>query len=128
MIAAGEDPLFIARRMMVFASEDIGLAQPTALVVANEVFNACRVIGLPECEINLAHGAAYLCRCKKDRSAYNAYRAAQQDIKMYGNLPVPFKIRNAVTKLTESLGYGKGYKKYDRESLLPEKLKKKKYF
>src|SRR3989339_2143908 len=65
MVDVGEDPLFIARRMVIFASEDIGLAQPTALVVANAVFRACTVIGLPECEINLAHGVAYLCHCQK---------------------------------------------------------------
>src|SRR4029078_4153082 len=73
MVDAGEDPLFIARRMVIFASEDIGLAQPTALVVANAVFEAVNKIGYPEATINLAHGTAYLCNCKKDRSAYDAY-------------------------------------------------------
>ncbi|MBI3273663.1 MAG: replication-associated recombination protein A, partial [Candidatus Colwellbacteria bacterium] len=76
MVDAGEDPKFIARRMVIFASEDIGLAQPTALVVANDVFRAVETIGLPEAGINLAHGAVYLSQCKKDRSAYNAYMAA----------------------------------------------------
>jgi putative ATPase len=75
MVEAGEDPIFIARRMVVFASEDIGLAQPTALVVANAVFRACETIGYPECAINLAHGVAYLAQSKKDRSAYDALRA-----------------------------------------------------
>jgi putative ATPase len=128
MVEAGEDPLFIARRMVIFASEDIGLAQPTALVVANEVFHACEMIGYPECAINLAHGVAYLAKAQKDRSAYNALRAAQEDVRKLGNLKVPMNIRNAPTKLMKELGYGKGYKKYDEESYLPEKLKKRKYF
>lgn len=128
MTEAGEDPLFIARRMVIFASEDIGLAQPTALVVANSVFRACEVIGYPECAINLAHGVAYLANAAKDRSAYDALRAAQADVKATGNLPVPKKIRNAPTKLMKTEGYGKGYEMYDDESYLPEKLKGKKYF
>ena len=128
MLEAGEDPKFIARRMVIFASEDIGTAQPTALVVANEVFRAVETIGLPECAINLAHGVVYLSNADKDRSAYNALRAAQKDVKEYGNLPVPLKIRNAPTKLMKDMGYGKGYEKYTKEDLLPEKLKNKKYF
>lgn len=127
MVEAGEDPLFIARRMVVFASEDIGLAQPTALVVANAVFRACETIGYPECAINLAHGVAYLSQCKKDRSAYNAYFEAADDVKKLGNLAVPLKIRNAPTKLMKDLKYGKGYEKYDKDDYLPEKLKGKKY-
>ncbi len=127
MVEAGEDPLFIARRMVIFASEDIGLAQPTALVVANSVFRACETIGYPECAINLAHGVAYLSQAKKDRSAYDALRSAQADVQQFGNLPVPKKIRNPVTKLMKELDYGKGYEKYDDESYLPDKLKKKKY-
>jgi putative ATPase len=127
MVEAGEDPKFIARRMVVFASEDVGLAQPTALVVANEVFHACETIGYPECAINLAHGVAYLANCKKDRSAYNALRAAQEDVKALGNLPVPLKIRNASTKLMKDLGYGQNYEKYDADDYLPEELKGKKY-
>lgn len=128
MVEAGEDPLFIARRMVVFASEDIGLAQPTALVVANAVFRACETIGYPECAINLAHGVAYLAGAKKDRSVYDALRAAQTDIAKTGNLPVPKHIRNAPTKLMKELEYGKGYEMYTEESYLPEKLKKRKYF
>ncbi len=127
MIDAGEDPKFIARRMVIFASEDVGLAHPTALVVANDVFRAVEIIGLPECAINLAHGAAYLCECKKDRGAYDAYFRAVDDVKAYGNLPVPLKIRNAPTKLMKELDYGKGYERYTKEDLLPEKLKGKKY-
>ncbi len=127
MIDAGEDPKFIARRMVIFASEDIGLAQPTALVVANGVFRAVETIGLPECIINLAHGTAYLSQCKKDRRANDAIFAALDDVKKHGNLPVPLKIRNAPTKLMKELGYNKGYEKYTTEDLLPEKLKKRKY-
>ena len=127
MVESGEDPLFIARRMVVFASEDIGLAQPTALVVANAVFRACETIGYPECAINLARGGAYLSQCKKNRGAYGALRAAQADVREHGNLPIPKKLRNPETKLMKELGYGKGYEKYDTESYLPDKLKKKKY-
>lgn len=127
MTEAGEDPKFIARRMVVFASEDIGLAQPTALVVANEVFRAVETIGYPECSINLAHGVAYLCGCKKDRRAYDAFRAAEADVREMGALPVPMKVRNAPTKLMKSEGYGKDYQMYDMDSYLPEKLKGKKY-
>jgi putative ATPase len=114
--------------MVVFASEDIGMAQPTALVVANDVFRACETIGYPECQENLAHGVVYLTLAKKDRSAYNAYMLALKDAADYGNLPIPMSIRNAPTKLMKALGYGQGYDKYTKESLLPEKLKDKKYF
>lgn len=127
MVEGGEDPKFIARRMVIFASEDIGLAQPTALVVANEVFRAVETIGMPEAGINLAHGVAYLAQAAKDRSAYDAYFAAIDDVKRFGNLPIPMKIRNAPTKLMKELGYHKGYKKYDTESLLPDKIKGKQY-
>ncbi len=131
MVEAGEDPLFIARRMVIFASEDIGLAQPTALVVANEVFRACEVIGYPECSINLAHGVAYLAEAKKDRRSYDALRLAQEDVRKLGNLPIPIHLRNAPTKLMKELGYGKGQKweagfKHEK-SYLPEKIKNKRY-
>jgi putative ATPase len=128
MIRAGEDPKFIARRMVIFASEDIGLAQPTALVVANAVFQAVTVIGLPECGINLAHGVAYLAQAKKNRDSYEALGRAFKDVDAYGNLPVPLMIRNAPTKLMKDLGYHQGYEKYTTEDLLPEKLRNKKYF
>ncbi len=124
MIEAGEDPKFIARRMVIFASEDIGLAVPTALVVANEVFRAVETIGLPEAGINLAHGVAYLSNCKKDRSAYDAYKSALEDAKKFGNLPIPLKLRNAPTKLMKELGYGKDD---GEKGLLPDELKGKKY-
>ena len=127
MIDSGEDPKFIARRMVIFASEDIGMAMPTALVVANEVFRAVETVGLPECSLNLAHGVVYLSKCKKDRSVTYALGAAMTDVEMHGNLPVPLKIRNAPTKLMKGLGYGEGYEKYTKEDLLPEKLKGRKY-
>ena len=126
MVAAGQDPLYIARRMVVFASEDV--ASPTALVVANAVFQACQQIGYPECQENLAAGTVYLATAKKDRSAYEAYMKALEDVKRYGNLPTPMKIRNAPTKLMKDLGYGKDYKPYTGEVLLPDKLKGKKYY
>ncbi|MDQ2745657.1 MAG: replication-associated recombination protein A [Acidobacteriota bacterium] len=128
MIAGGEDPKFIARRMVIFASEDIGLAQPTALVVANAVFRAVEVIGLPEAGINLAHGVAYLANCKKDRSAYDAYKSALDDANKLGNLPVPNLLKNAPTKLMKDLKYGENYEMYSKEEFLPKKLEGKKYF
>lgn len=128
MIEAGQDPLYIARRMVVFASEDIGMAQPTALVVANEVFRACEIIGYPECAINLAHGVVYLASAKKDRKSYDAYQKALEDVKRHGNLPVPLKIRNTPTDLMKELKYGEDYEMYDKESYLPEKLSNKKYY
>ncbi|HCC04707.1 TPA: AAA family ATPase [Patescibacteria group bacterium] len=129
MIASGEDPKFIARRMVIFASEDVGLAQPTALVVANEVFRACETIGLPECRINLAHGAVYLAQAKKDRRVYDGIGEALHDVEQYGNLPIPLIIRNAPTKLMKNEGYGAGYEMYPEESVsfLPNKIKNKKY-
>ena len=129
MVSAGEDPKFIARRMVIFASEDIGLSAPTALVVANAVFEAVHNVGYPEAQINLAHGVAYLCKCKKDRSAYDAYFKALRDIEKFGNLPIPLELRNAPTNLMKELEYGKGYEMYpdDKKSLLPSKLKNKKY-
>ena len=128
MIESGEDPKFIARRMVIFASEDIGIAQPTALVVANAVFRAVETIGMPECALNLAHGVAYLANAAKDRSATNAIGSAMDDAKKYGNLPVPMKIRNAPTKLMKSLGYGKDEGNDSDGDLLPEKLRGRKYF
>ena len=127
MIESGEDPLFIARRMVIFASEDVGLAQPTALVVANAVFQACQQIGLPECAINLSHGVIYLAQAKKMRTAYDALRSAQEDVRALGNLPVPLKLRNAPTKHMQAWGYGKGYDMYDMGSCLPDEIAEKKY-
>jgi len=128
MVEAGEDPKFIARRMVIFASEDIGIANSSALMLANQVFQAVTQIGYPECAINLAHGVVYLAKSAKNRSAYDGLRAAQADIKTYGNLPIPLNLRNAETALMKEIGYGKGYEKYTKEDLLPDKLKGKKYF
>jgi putative ATPase len=127
MIESGEDPKFIARRMVIFASEDVGLAQPTALVVANAVFRAVETIGYPECTLNLAHGVAYLANAAKDRSATEAIGAAMEDAKKYGNLPVPMQIRNAPTKLMKRLGYGKKTEDQSKD-LMPKKLSGRKYF
>ena len=127
MLEAGEDPKFIARRMVIFASEDIGIAQPTALVVANAVFQAVTVIGMPECGINLAHGAVYLAQAKKNRTAYHAYKEALHDAKTQGNLPVPMMLRNAPTKLMKDIGYNEGYEQYSTKDFMPEKLRNKKY-
>jgi len=127
MIESGEDPKFIARRMVIFASEDIGIKDPHALLIANAVFRAVETIGYPEAGINLSHGVIYLSKAPKNRDGYNAYLEAMADAKEYGNLPIPMEILNAPTKLMKDLGYGKGYEKYTKEDLLPEKLKGKKY-
>jgi len=124
MIDAGEDPKFIARRMVIFASEDIGMALPTALVVANAVFRAVETIGLPEAQINLAHGVTYLASAPKDRSSYDAYFRALEDVQRHGNLPVPMHLRNAPTRLMKELGYGKR----QQEGNLPEKLAGRRYY
>lgn len=128
MLDGGEDPKFIARRMVIFASEDIGLAQPTALVVANAVFRAVETIGMPECALNLAHGAAYLANATKDRSVTDAIGEAMSDSKRHGNLPVPMKIRNAPTKLMKDLGYGKDEGNDPEADLMPAKLRGRRYF
>jgi putative ATPase len=128
MLDAGEDPKFIARRMVIFASEDIGLAQPTALVVANAVFRAVETIGMPECGINLAHGVAYLANCAKDRSAVEAYGNAMNDVQKFGNLPIPMELRNAPTRLMKKLGYGKKTDDETGDDLMPAKLKGRRYF
>lgn len=128
LVAAGEDPKFIARRLVIFASEDIGIANSNALLLANQVFRAVEIIGYPECQENLAHAVVYLALAPKDRSAYDAYMAALADVKQHGNLPIPMNLRNAQTKLMKEVGYGKGYEMYTDEDLLPEKLRGKKYF
>ncbi|CAN5606924.1 replication-associated recombination protein A [soil metagenome] len=127
MLEAGEDPKFIARRMVIFASEDIGLAQPTALVVANAVFRAVETIGMPECQLNLAHGTAFLANAAKDRSANDAIKAAMEDAKKFGNLPVPMHLRNAPTKLMKELGYGGDGERSDDDDLMPKKLRGRRY-
>jgi putative ATPase len=124
MIDAGEDPKFIARRMVIFASEDVGMALPTALVVANEVFRAVETVGLPEAQINLAHGVVYLASAPKDRAAYEGYFRALEDVQKHGNLEVPMHLRNAPTKLMKELGYGKR----EQEENLPAPLKNRRYY
>ena len=128
MVASGEDPKFIARRMVIFASEDVGMADSHALVIANEVFKAVETIGLPECGINLAHGVTYLATAKKDRRSYDAYKAALQDAKQLGNLPIPLKLRNAETGLMKEMGYGKDYEMYGDEGFLPDDLEGTVYY
>jgi putative ATPase len=110
MIEAGEDPLYVARRMVRFASEDIGLADPQALSVALLSMQAFHFIGLPEGELALAEAAVYLATAPKSNAVYGAYERARRDVKERGALPVPLHIRNAPTHLMEQLGYGEGYK------------------
>ncbi len=128
MLQSGEDAKFIARRMVIFASEDIGMMDPHALVLANAVFRAVETIGLPEVGITLSHGVVYLSQAPKSKSVYNAFSMTMDDAKKMGNLPIPLKIRNAPTKLMKDIGYGAGYEKYTEEDLLPDKLKGKKYY
>lgn len=133
MLVGGENPLYIARRLIRFASEDIGLANSRALEQTVAVYNACHYIGMPECGVNLAQAVVYLSKCKKSNELYTAYESAMEDVKRFGNLEVPMHIRNAPTKLMKELGYSKGYKyspNFDYEedqNYMPEKLKKKKY-
>ena len=110
MIEGGEDPKFIARRMLILASEDIGNANPTALVLATNCFQAVTFIGYPECDLILAQTATYLASSPKSNASYAAIRKAQQLVKEKGNLPVPMHLRNAPTALMKKEGYGKGYK------------------
>jgi putative ATPase len=129
MLAAGEDPLFIARRMVRFASEDIGNADPQALATALHAMEAFKFLGHPEGELALAQAALYLATAPKSNSIYEAYGKAQQTVKTAGTLPVPLHIRNAPTRLMKALGYGKNYKyahnykdAYIPQDYLPEKL------
>jgi putative ATPase len=133
MLEAGEDPLYIARRLIRFSSEDIGLANNSALLLANATYDTCHKIGMPECGVILAHCVAYLAKSPKNISAYQAYELARAEIAQSGNLPVPLHIRNAPTKLMKDLNYGKGYKYTPLEDsssqeYLPKELKNKKFF
>ena len=110
MIEAGEDPLFIARRLVILSSEDIGLANPNALLLANACFDAVQKIGMPEGRIPLAEATVYLATSPKSNSAYKGIGAAIQYVHETGNLPVPLHLRNAPTQLMEELGYSDGYK------------------
>lgn len=110
MIEGGEDPKFIARRLVILASEDIGLANPNAMLLANTCFDVVNKIGWPEGRIPLAETTVYLATCKKDNSAYLAIDAALAKVRETGNLPVPLHLRNAPTSLMKELGYADGYK------------------
>ena len=110
MIAGGEDPLFIARRMLILASEDIGNANPNALLLAQSCFQAVNVIGMPESQLILSQTVIYLATSAKSNSATTAIGAAMSLVKETGDLPVPLHLRNAPTKLMKNIGYGKDYK------------------
>ncbi len=134
MIESGEDPKFIARRLIISASEDIGLANPNALLMANQAFDAVNKIGFPEARIILAEATVYLARSKKDNSAYLAIDEALAEVRQNGNLPVPLHLRNAETKLLRQLGYGVDYKyphdypgHYIEQQYLPDKLVGRKF-
>lgn len=135
MIAGGEDIKFIARRMLILASEDIGLANPNALVIANNCFQAVNVIGNPEARIILSETAIYLAVSPKSNSAYMAINDALAFVKKTGNLPVPLHLRNAPTKLMKDLDYGKEYKyahsyegNFVNQDFLPEEIKDLKFY
>jgi len=132
MIEAGEDPLYVARRLIRFASEDVGLANNSALMLATAAYEACQKTGLPECGVNLAHCVIYLAKSPKNIAAYTAYERAMAEVAESGNLPVPIHMRNAPRKLMKVLNYGKGYKYTpleddSKQEYLPEKLKGRKF-
>lgn len=134
MIEAGENPRFIARRMVILASEDIGNADPQALVIATACAQAVEFVGLPEAQINLAQAVVYLAKAPKSNASYMALLSAKEDVKKTLNLPVPLHLRNAPTKLMKGLGYGKDYKyPHDyfqgkvKQEYLPEELKGRVY-
>lgn len=135
MIEAGEDPKFIARRMLILASEDIGNANPNALLLATSCFQAVQIIGYPECDLILSQTAIYLACSVKSNASYMAIRGAQKALHEKGELPVPLPIRNAPTNLMKKIGYGKDYKyahDYDNNFIemefLPEKIKNTKFY
>jgi len=135
MLEAGEPPLYIARRLIRFASEDIGIANSLALPQAVAAYQACHFIGVPECNVNLAQAVVYMAKSKKSNALYTAYLGVQNDIRNFPNDPVPLHIRNAPTKLMKELGYGKDYKYTPnfenpndaKQDYLPERLKGRKY-
>ncbi len=138
MLENGEDPKFIARRMIIFASEDIGLADRGALIQANAGFEAVHKIGMPEAQLTLAHICIYLATAKKSRAVANALQKAKEAVYEFPNEPIPLHLRNAPTKLMKDLGYAKGYtwsKKYVGPNplakgyyFLPNKLRGRKFF
>jgi putative ATPase len=135
MIEGGEDVKFIARRLLILASEDIGNANPTALILATNTFQAVAVIGNPESRIILSQCAIYLANSAKSNSAYEAIKKAQQLVKQTGDLSVPLALRNAPTKLMKELNYGKDYKyahsfqnNFVEEEFLPEEIKNTRFY
>ncbi|MCW1888167.1 MAG: replication-associated recombination protein A [Candidatus Moranbacteria bacterium] len=135
MLEGGEDPLYVARRLVRFASEDIGLANSFALPQATAAYQACQYLGMPECEVHLAQLVVYLASSKKSNALYVGYNKAKEDVQNFPNEPVPLHLRNASTKLMKDIGYGKGYKytpdyndaKDAEQEYLPEKLKGRRY-
>lgn len=135
MLHGGEDPLYIARRIIRFASEDIGIANSFALPQAIAAYDACRFIGMPECGVNLAQAAVYMASSKKSIAVYSGYQEALEDVKEHGNIPVPLHLRNAPTKMMKEMNYGKDYKytplatkdENKKQNFLPKKLNGKKY-
>jgi len=135
MLEAGEDPLYIVRRLIRFASEDVGNADPQALVLAVAAMDACHFVGMPECELALAQAVTYLAAAPKSNALYTAYGEVKADVRRHGALPVPLHIRNAPTNLMKELGYGRGYKyAHDYEGHvvdqehLPEELAGRRYY
>lgn len=135
MLEAGEDPLFIARRMVILASEDIGNADPHALILATSTFLAVERIGMPEAQLTLAQCTTYLATAPKSNASYVALLKAKEDAKVHGNLPVPLNLRNAVSGLMKDIGYGKGYKyshdyegKEAEQDYFPKELGSQKYY
>jgi putative ATPase len=135
MIEGGEDPVFIARRLVISASEDIGLANPNALLLANAAFDAVAKIGMPEGRIPLAEATVYLATCEKSNSAYMGIASAIDCVRQTGNLPVPLHLRNAPTKLMAELGYKKGYKyshdyegNFVRQQYVPDEVEGKSFW
>jgi putative ATPase len=135
MIEGGEDPLFIARRLLILASEDIGNANPTALVMANNCFQAVNVIGYPESRIILSQTVIYLATSVKSNASYLAINQALETVKNTGDLPVPLHLRNAPTKLMKEIGYGKEYEyshnytsNFSKQEYLPDAIKESKFF
>jgi len=132
MLEAGEDPLYVARRIVRFASEDVGLANNSALLLALASYEAVKKLGMPECGVHLAHAVIYLAKSPKNITAYTAYEKAKAEVETSGNLPVPLYLRNAPTKLMKDLGYAKDYKYTplvddSNQEYMPEKLKGKKF-
>lgn len=133
MLEASEDPIYVARRLLRFAAEDVGVADNFATVLANSVFDSCKKLGMPECNVHLSQLVIYLANTKKSVAAYVGYNKAAQDAKDHGNLGVPLHLRNAPTKLMKDLNYGKDYKYTPLEDsgnqeYFPEELKGKRYF